>query len=280
MMKHVSSLLPLVIVALLAGCTNYDGIYAQSAQLETQVAELELKVERLKGVEARVVALETSPAANEASGERITLLEAQALKLEAQVRALGSDLAELTARVRQTKAATPPAPRIGAPPGEHAPPKAGVSHDVLSVGSGSLLLVRTGGKLERVRLIGVDAPLRFTKYQQQPERLRRHLAAFADLPPDGTFDGSREHLESLLAGQKIVLSYPAGSPKRAGDRSLLVYASVPAGPGSRVGVSDLGAEMIRSGFALAEGKHPKSASYEALERDARLEGAGLLSLPK
>jgi endonuclease YncB( thermonuclease family) len=80
---------------------------------------------------------------------------------------------------------------------------------------------------------------------------------------------SAEHMKVLLAGKRLILVFPAGHQRRDHYGRFLAYVEAD-------GV-DLGAQMIRDGFAFSFRRypHPRLEAYDALFRQAVEGKAGL-----
>jgi micrococcal nuclease len=125
---------------------------------------------------------------------------------------------------------------------------------VVRVFDGDTLLVRLGGREERVRLIGVDTPeLEREGVEKQP---------FAD--------EATAFIRELADGRSVTLrADPASRDRDVYDR-LLRYVILPDG-------RTLDAEIVRAGLGFAYTRFPyeRMEEYLALEREARSAGRGV-----
>jgi endonuclease YncB( thermonuclease family) len=251
---------------LLAGCASTsakDDLEARLLVLESQVAAVERRADSGVTLLDRVTALEAAlavppPGPNAEVAARLAALEAQVTDLSARVTALEASPAGPAAPAR-------PAP-IPSGRGDVAPPVDGTQVEVLSAGSGALVLVRTPGGLVRLQLRGIDAPERAEVYAQSANIRARHAEAFGEAATrdDAAFEASRRKLEELLRGASPTVQGSAGGS--GGAAAYLLNGDI-----------DLNAAMIREGFALARPGHPRAAEYEALEAQAREAKRGLFA---
>jgi endonuclease YncB( thermonuclease family) len=266
--------LALVAGLLLAGCRGPD-LEARVVELEVQLARVERRADDAAGLEPRVRALEaqlaTPPPRDVDLVARVAALEAQVESLRAAAR--GEPRSLDPGSPPDHPAADGPITIPRAPPGTGAaPPPAGTPVEVLSAGSGGLLLVRQGETLHRVALVGVDAPERTEAYAGDPALRARHAAAFgADaLQGDRLFEESRRHLEQLVQGGVVSLSY--GEGPRLVEGSVRATVTVTPAGGAPV---DVNQAMVKDGFALAAPDAP--ADLRSLEDAAREAHLGLFA---
>jgi len=261
--------------------------------VETKVAELEVRVQSLtdrldsvgadrdrliSALEQGVGAEATARARSDQQVETLATLEARVLKLTAELEEVRQRVATLEGvdqegmdRNRQG----PPVTISGGPEGARgAPPAGGQPLKVLSVGTGSLVLLQgAGGSLERVELAGVDAPLTTEEYADQPSVRERHARALGRRPKGyADWEASRAHLEAMLLEKKVTLSYPKAE-RRSQAAGLWAYLEI---EGTQ---EDVNAAMIRDGFALASSGHERAATYLELEEQARAAKKGLFAAP-
>lgn len=241
---------------------------------ELWIQRLERQVEELRPLALRVQGLETLQTAPPGAAEQAR---------EARLAALEAALADLRDELRRARlGAAPPPPREGptelpAPPGvtDSRAPGPGEEVPVLSVGSGSTVLVQGKGGLLKVELFGIEAPARAEEYAAAPLLKARHLPALGKtaLEGDEAFERARAHLQELLAGGQVRLEYP---PEAPGGEAGAVRAWVTVRDGA--GRLDVGAAMLRDGFALATATgHSRARDYAALESEARAAGRGLFA---
>ena len=255
----------------LSGCVGHriDPLEARLAEQRVKLRSLQLKVEELE--RAGVVPLQPAPSRLPNPGE-LAPVELPAVELAAlrgRVTLLERALAahEAKALVRE------PDPRAGKllipRPGQRAAPAPGSEVEILSVGAGDLVLGRIRGELERLTLAGVDAPLRGEDYAEDPERRVRQAAAFGAevVKGDEAWQLSQEFLFRRVRGKRFSLRYARSQAVRAPNGSLSVVLMD--------GPSDLNAEIVAAGLALAEGP-----AYRAQEAQARLEQRGLFAPAK
>ena len=152
-------------------------------------------------------------------------------------------------------------------------PAAGAQVEVLTVGSGSLLLVRLpGGRSEPVALLGAGAPKTSQEYEANASLRERDERNFARSLDDKAWTASLQHLAKLLEGAKLTIHYPATGAGRDEEGSLAAYVVAEPAEGEAF---DLNGAMIRDGYALASGKHERLGAYRLLEAAARAAGRGL-----
>ncbi len=261
----------LVLAACAAGCVS-DDTRARLVQVEVELARAQQEVAAVSELEARVAALEARlalrPSGDDDLAARLAALEAATLELRARLDALAAPPAE------EEPAAAPTAPeRVIETPGGGAgalPPE-GEPLNVLTVGSGELLLIRTEAGLERLEVLGIEAPRRAEAYAHVPEEQARHEAAFGPLADDRAWEASRTRLEELIRAGVVVLRY-AGDRRNVATGAIRAYLERPAPDGPR----DLGAAMIQEGYALAAPEeHPRAVAYRRLEQEALEARAGL-----
>lgn len=260
----------LLLLVALAGCATTsakDDLEARLVVLESQVAAVERRADAGVTLLDRVTALENALAAPPPGPDA---------DVAARLAALEAQLADLGARVAALEARDPTAPpsrreptTIPGRPGDVAPPADGAQVEVLSAGSGALVLVRAAAGLSRLSLRGVDAPERADVYAQSATLRARHAEAFGEAATrdDAAFEASRRKLEELLRG-----TAPTVEGSRRADGGAEAYL--------RQGDVDINAAMIREGFALARPGHPRAAEYEALEAAARAARRGLFAPPQ
>jgi endonuclease YncB( thermonuclease family) len=265
---------------LLLGCSSYDEQDARDAEIELKVAHLEQRVASLAALKDRVAVLEAALGSrpDTDTGAQVAALEADVRSLRQQVRTLATEVGKVLAGASGPAPGPASAAVAGAPGGRATLPE-GEPLEVLTAGSGALLLVRTRGRLARVRLLGIDPPLRADQYAADPDRQKRHLKAFrSEREVDALWKASRDHLEALVAGRKVQLRFDSGGPCRHADGSVEAYVEV-LSPEQGEPVADLGAAMIRDGHALPLGGHRQADGYQALAEAARKAQAGLLASP-
>ncbi len=281
---------PLLLALLAIGCGSTsarDDLGARVVMLESQVLAAERRADAavtlLERVEALEAALATPPPGPDAEvAARLAALEAKVAALQAQVAVLeaqataGPTTAPTTAPTPNGAPADPLTIRRG-PPGVTAPPPDGAALEVLSTGSGALLLARapTGG-LVRVALLGVDAPERAEVYAARPDLRARHAAALGPgvMKDDAAFEASRAHLEALVRQGTVTLTYAQGRPQVLGGEVVAYVVVTPAG-GQPI---DVNAAMLRDGYAVAAATdHPRAAQHAELEAEARGARRGLFA---
>lgn len=259
-------LFPLLLL-LGAGCATDHS--ARFIELEAAIARLETRIDRLAGQGKRIDALEAVLArpARDPLLDRLALQEARLLALEKRLRGLESGKPGTTHRARDG-VVTVRMPKDQRTP----PPRAGSPIQVLTVGSGRLLLIRHRKRLFRVELAGVEIPRRGEEYAGDAALKTRHAKRFRRLSGDAAWKASRRHLEQLLkAGGEVRLAYPEGGRRRKG--SLKAYLELKRAGRTR----DLNAAMIEDGYALASADpHARSTVYQRLGKQARGAARGLL----
>lgn len=138
-----------------------------------------------------------------------------------------------------------PAP-VRAPTPAPAPPRGAPAVSLARVVDGDTIVVRLDGRLERVRLIGIDTPERDECY----------------------FREATAHLTRMLAGRRLTLERDVSERDRYGRLLRYLYAD-----GRFVN-----AAMVRDGYALAATYPPDVAHVAelvALQQAARLAARGL-----
>ena len=125
---------------------------------------------------------------------------------------------------------------------------------VLRVVDGDTLQVRIDGRVEKVRLIGVNTP-ESVDPRRPVEYFGKEAAAFT---------------RNLASGRRVTLRAENGTPARDKYNRLLRYVFLPDG---RL----LNAEIIRLGYGHAYLRYPFSRmeEFRAHERKARAQGLGL-----
>jgi endonuclease YncB( thermonuclease family) len=260
-----------------AGCSSAPPDHAaRLAELEVAVDLLRQRVEGLSTDRPRLEALETALAVSpreELFEARLALLEAGLLRLDERIGALAGRLDEMEQSRERPQRGRRFVTIEGDPSRGLPPPRSDEAVKVLTVGSGSLLLVRGSQGLERIVLLGVDPPRRVEEYTEEPALRVRHEEALARrLDSDEPWESSRRHLESLLGEEsEVKLVYARQGPRRSASGAILAYVERQSGGE----VQDVNAAMIRDGFALAAGEHDRRSAYLTLEREARAEGRGL-----
>lgn len=276
MTRAALALAALVAGALLAGCSGTTELEARVIRDELWIQRLERQVEELRPLALRVHGLETlqsapPPADRQALEARLAALEAALEQLRAELRATGAPPA-----LQQPERGDGPT-ELPPPPGatDARAPGPGQLVPVLSVGSGSTILVQGQGGLLRVELHGLEAPARAEEYAASPLLGARHQPALgpAALEDDAAFERSRAHLQELLSGGQVSLEYPLdAAPAGAGAVRAFVSVRGEQGP------LDVNAAMLRDGFALAAaGGHARARQYAALEAEARAAHRGLFA---
>lgn len=125
---------------------------------------------------------------------------------------------------------------------------------VTRVVDGDTIVVELNGRIERVRLVGVDTPE--TVHPQKPvERFGKEAAAFT---------------KRLAEGKRVRLERDGQSANRDRYGRLLRYAYLPDG-------KLLNAEIVSQGYGFAYVKYPfdRMEEFRRLEREAREAGRGL-----
>lgn len=287
MMRPTQHLAGLVLASLTAaGCGSTsarDDLRARLVLLESQVAAVERRadaavtlLERVEGLEAALALPPPGPDADVAA--RLAALEALTAALQERAAVLEAQ----AGAPAPTAAPGEPPPTLRGPPGQAAPPPEGATLEALSAGSGALLLARGPSGLVRVALLGVDAPERAEVYAQRADLRARHVAALgpAAVKDDAAFEASRAHLEGLLRGGAVSLTYGGHgggdhSRRRGGDVAAYLTVTPPGGE-----PQDVNAAMLRDGFAAAAPTdHPRAVRYAELEAEARAAGRGLFERP-
>jgi len=124
---------------------------------------------------------------------------------------------------------------------------------VVAVSDGDTIRVRLdGGRVERVRYIGVDTP----------------ETAKPDAPVECFADRAREFNERLVADRQVALELDVEERDRYGRLLAYVYA----------GGTHVNAELLRAGYAEALTVPPNvrfATRFRRLARDARRGGRGL-----
>jgi micrococcal nuclease len=131
------------------------------------------------------------------------------------------------------------------------------SGTVVRVVDGDTLVVRIGGRAEKVRLIGVDTP--------ESVDPRRPVQCFGK--------EASEFTRRLAEGKRVTLLREAGPGDRDRYGRLLRYVFSPDG-------TLLNGEIIRQGYGHAYLRYPfaRMEEFRALERQAREHGLGLWAL--
>ncbi len=265
---------------LLGGGCATDDTRGRLVQLEVEVARLQRELSEGAAAAERLAALEASRALagrpDEETSARLATLEAELLALRARLDALAAAPAEGAEAPLATPSDRPggrrPPTLIEQPGGGGALPAEGEPVTVLTVGSGELLLIRTAAGLERVELVGLEAPRRAEAYGQVPAQRARHEQAFGrSLEGDTPWEASRSQLEELVRQGPVTLRYPSGD-RRSLTGAIRAYLERPSPQGPR----DLGATLIQAGYALAaEGDHERAVVYQRLQEEAHAAGEGL-----
>jgi endonuclease YncB( thermonuclease family) len=255
----------IIVVTLAAGCTSAEErLDARLVQLETRLTAVERRADGLTDLPARVTGLEAALAVPAGPPPAQVDLEARVVALEAIV--------ERLERSRAPAPTTTERAPVTIPSGA-APPAAGSEVQVLSAGAGDLLLARTPSGLVRVALLGVEAPQRGETYAERLDLRERHVRLLGNgvLVGDEAFDASRAHLEGLVLGGTVTLSY---GPDGARGSIVRAYVSVTK-DGQTV---DVNASMIADGFAFAAPeRHERAAAYDALAAEAQAQARGLFA---
>jgi micrococcal nuclease len=125
---------------------------------------------------------------------------------------------------------------------------------VTRVVDGDTLVVRLGGRTEKVRLIGVDTP-ESVDPRRPVEPFGKEASAFT---------------RRLADGKSVLLRGEAGTLDRDKYGRLLRYVLLPDG-------TLLNAEIVRQGYGFALTRYPfaRMDEFRALEREARDRGLGL-----
>lgn len=260
----------LLALLLAVGCTSAEErLEARLIQLEARLSALEHRLDGVTDLPARVAGLEAALATPAGKTPAQVDLEARIVALEAIVDALQ----RAPAQQRPARPGTEPAPGPVTIPSGTAPPAAGSEVQVLSAGSGDLLLVRTPGGLVRVALLGVEAPQRADVYAERLDLRQRHVHALGNgvLVGDEAFERSRARLEALVQGGAVALEYGA---EGAATGTVRAYVTV-----TKDGQTfDVNAAMLKDGFALpGVERHERAAAYDALAAEAQAAKRGLFS---
>ncbi|MCA8925804.1 MAG: hypothetical protein KDD82_28610 [Planctomycetes bacterium] len=259
----------------LLGCAaspDPDSLEARLITQEREVTRLRHQVATLPELKARVETLEATleaPSPAEPLNERILILEAEVARLSQP-----GPAAPPTPEVQPSDPSDTEPPAVIRPPNAVAPPPAGERVQPLSLASGALLMVQTEAGLVRVRLRGVEVPQPTRTYAEQPVLEERHRLAFGATATasDAAFKASRDYLGTLLTEVHLVLDY-GDQPPPVGD-IVEAYLIAERGPNDSF---DVGAAMLRAGYATARGGHPKADRYRGLEEGARGAKVGLFA---
>ena len=129
-------------------------------------------------------------------------------------------------------------------------------YQVVEVNDGDTITVKTNGRQERVRLIGIDTP-----EKNHPEK-----------PVQCYAEAASKRLSELIGDSGVSLQADPQNTNRDRYDRLLRYVYLPSGV-------MLNRVMIAEGYAFAYLAFPHSRldEFEALERTARDSGAGLWS---
>lgn len=253
----------------LGGCASSpppESLEARQIDLERQLDGLRRQAATIPELRARIETLEATleaPSPAEPLNDRLLLLEAE------------------VARLRQAPASSPdePTPPDGGPavirtPDPVAPPPSAEHVQPLSLASGSLLMLQTKRGLVRLKLRGIEVPQPARTYAEQPVLLRRHQLAFGEAisRDDTAFKASQDHLASLLAEVRLHLDYADQPPPV--DEVVEAYLIAERGGGDSF---DVGAAMIRAGYAIAREGHPRADRYRGLETGSRGAKLGLFA---
>jgi len=128
----------------------------------------------------------------------------------------------------------------------------------MTVHDGDTITVREGGRVEKVRLVGIDAP------ELQDERPEYRKAAYA----------ARDYARSRLGGETVTLE----SEPRQGDRDaygrLLRYVVLRDG-------TNVNEDLVRKGYAHVYDKFQftRKPQFKAAEAEAKRENLGVWTLP-
>ncbi|HBP21010.1 MAG TPA: hypothetical protein DEA08_24895 [Planctomycetes bacterium] len=262
--------------AALTGCAG-----ERLGQVEHEVADLRVEVERLRGrvdqlagITRRLEALEASLGAPrpKPASERERDVERDASLSELRVRVsqleqalregagVGGGSAGAEAGGGGEGPRVLPLPKLAAPP-------AGSLVEILALDGGDVLLGRAEGKPWRLHLAGVSAPRRARDYERDKALQTKHEAGFGRLiRDDQAWQRARDFTAQLVEGEaRWKLSYPPGGPAKdpaGGLRVVLV----------REGAASVNEQLVAAGFALAEDE-----AYRGLERAARAGRKGLFS---
>ncbi|MBL4843952.1 MAG: hypothetical protein JKY65_00380 [Planctomycetes bacterium] len=258
-----SCLLAVAILALLSGCVaqRLDSLEARVVEQRVELRSLRDKLADLEATRDQATEV-LPPSAVPEERPEVAVLHARITLLEQALEDLKRGAKEPAAREFDPHAKELLIPHEG----QTAAPAAGAEVEILSVGSGDLVLGRIRGELERLTLAGVDAPLRPEGYVEDPNRRVRQAAAFgaASVKSEEAWRKSREFLFQRVRGKKFKLRYARPRGARAPNGSLSVVLVD--------GRIDLNAAVVAAGLALASGP-----AYRAQEAEARLEKRGLFA---
>lgn len=133
------------------------------------------------------------------------------------------------------------------------PPQEGF-YQVTAVVDGDTIRVMYNGKIEPVRLLAIDTP--------ETKDPRKPVQCFGD--------AASRKMSELVSGKNVKLQQDGTQPDRDKYFRLLRYAYLQDG-------TDVGAEMIKQGYAFAYTRFPsdKVEEYRGYERQARETNVGL-----
>ena len=161
-----------------------------------------------------------------------------------------------------------------------------VSGKVVKVHDGDTITVESGGERFRCRLLGIDAPeLSYAKLRGEMEKVCKYVpqGSRAELREAkkifqkwaGVMEShareARRALAEMVMGKTVLLAYDSKQPRHDSYGRLLVYVNL--------GETDVNAELIRRGLAVAEVLYPcdRLDEYVRLWRAAQAAGVGLWS---
>lgn len=130
----------------------------------------------------------------------------------------------------------------------------GLFYPVSSVVDGDTIKVRIEGKVDTVRLLAIDTP--------ETKDPRKPVQCFGD--------AASAKMNELVGGKQVRLEKDHTQPDRDKYKRLLRYVYLEDG-------RDVGAEMIKQGYAFAYTRFPsdKLEEYRGYEKQARETNAGL-----
>jgi endonuclease YncB( thermonuclease family) len=139
---------------------------------------------------------------------------------------------------------------------------------------GNTIRVKWRGRIERVRLLGVDTA------ERDPSN-RKDLAKYGRAIIDaGAYNRATEFLRGLCEGKKVRLRYSRSSPRLDGTSSKRILAYVFVDNGGKP--IDVNAEICRQGFTYWYSKyeHDRREEFKQYVEEARDAKRGLWSLEK
>jgi endonuclease YncB( thermonuclease family) len=134
---------------------------------------------------------------------------------------------------------------------------------------GDTLHVKWKGRIERVRLLGVDTA------ERDPAN-RKDLAKYGRAIIDaGAYDKATAFLRGLCEGKKVRLRYSSSSPRRDGTSSKRILSQVFAdNDGTPI---DVNSEICKQGYTYwySEYEHDRREEFREYVQNARKEKRGL-----